>query len=257
MYNTILFEIKQHVAWITMNRPDKLNAFTFEMSKEMNDALKKAERDKDVRAIVITGAGRAFCSGQDIEDIDEDTDHAEFLRERYNPLIEKIATIEKPVIAAVNGVAAGAGMSLALACDFRLASEKASFIEAFIHIGLIPDSGSLYYLPRLVGHAKALELAVLGEKISAEQALDLHLVTRVFTVDHWEAETTAFVERLAHMPTKAIGLIKRYLNESMTTELSAMLEKEAYGQRIAGQTADHREGVAAFIEKRKPQFKGN
>ncbi|HHY22515.1 MAG TPA: 2-(1,2-epoxy-1,2-dihydrophenyl)acetyl-CoA isomerase [Bacilli bacterium] len=257
MYNTILFEIKQHVAWITMNRPDKLNAFTFEMSKEMNDALKKAERDKEVRAIVITGAGRAFCSGQDIEDIDDNTDHAEFLRERYNPLIERIAKIEKPVIAAVNGVAAGAGMSLALACDFRLASEKASFIEAFIHIGLIPDSGSLYYLPRIVGHAKALELAVLGEKILAEQALDLHLVTRVFSLDEWESETTAFAEKLANMPTKAIGLIKRYLKESMTTELSPMLEKEAYGQRIAGQSADHREGVAAFSEKRKPEFKGN
>ena len=256
MYNTILFEIKQHVAWITMNRPDKLNAFTFEMSKEMNDALKKAERDSDVRAIVITGAGRAFCSGQDIEDIDDDTDHAEFLRERYNPLIERIAKIEKPIIAAVNGVAAGAGMSLALACDFRLASEKASFIEAFIHIGLIPDSGSLYYLPRIVGHAKALELAVLGEKISAEQALDLHLVTRVFSLEDWGAETTAFAERLANMPTKAIGLIKRYLNESMTTELTPMLEKEAYGQRIAGQSEDHREGVAAFSEKRKPEFKG-
>jgi 2-(1,2-epoxy-1,2-dihydrophenyl)acetyl-CoA isomerase len=256
MFRTILYEQQKNVAWITLNRPDKLNAFTEEMNKEVRKALTIAEKDPSVRCIVITGAGRAFCSGQDLSDVNESTDHAEFLRERYNPMIEKIAKIEKPIVAAVNGVAAGAGMSLALACDFRLASEKASFIEAFIHIGLIPDSGSLYYLPRLVGHAKALELAVLGEKVSAEQAFELGLVTKVIPQDNWNSEVTDFAERLANLPTKAVGLIKRYLNESSTSTLKDMLEKEAYGQRTAGLTEDHKEGVRAFLEKRKPSFQG-
>lgn len=257
MYETIEYKVENKVCWITMNRPDKLNAFIQQMNSEMFTALRKAERDKEVRCIVITGNSRAFCSGQDLEDVNEDTDHAEFLRGRYNPMIEKIATIEKPIIAAVNGVAAGAGMSVALACDFRIASEKASFLEAFIHIGLIPDSGNLYYLPRIVGHAKAMELAVLGEKVTADQALELGLVTKVVSLEDWEAEVTKFAERLAHMPTKAIGLIKRYLYESSTSTLNEMLEKEAYGQRTAGLTNDHREGVQAFIEKRRPQFNGN
>ena len=256
MYQTIFYEVKNKVAWITLNRADKLNAFTEEMNKEVMNALKSAQRDELVRSIVITGTGRAFCSGQDLGDVSENIDHAEFLRNRYNPMIEKIASIEKPIIAAVNGVAAGAGMSLALACDFRIASEKASFIEAFIHIGLIPDSGSLYYLPRIVGHAKAVELTILGEKINAYEAKELGLVTKVVSFEDWEKETAEFAERLANLPTKAVGLIKRYLHESSTSTLSEMLEKEAFGQRTAGMTEDHKESVVAFKEKRKPEFKG-
>jgi 2-(1,2-epoxy-1,2-dihydrophenyl)acetyl-CoA isomerase len=256
MYNTITYHIENNVAWLTLNRPDKLNAFTEEMNKEVTKALNTAEKDSGVRCIVITGSGRAFCAGEDLAGVDENTDHAEFLRKRYNPMVQKIASIEKPVIAGVNGVAAGAGMSLTLACDFRIASEKASFVEAFIHIGLIPDSGSLYYLPRLVGHAKAMELAVLGEKISAADAKEFGLVTKTVSVDNFEAELRDFSERLAKMPTKAVGLIKRYMYESWTGTLPEVLEKEAYGQRTAGLTEDHQEGLKSFGEKRKPEFTG-
>ena len=256
MYKTIIYEVENNVAWLTLNRPDKLNAFTEEMNKEVMQALRSAEKNQEVRCIVITGSGRAFCSGEDLASVDQNTDHAEFLRTRYNPMIQKISSIEKPVVAGVNGVAAGAGMSLSLVCDFRIASENASFIEAFIHIGLIPDSGSLYYLPRILGHAKAMELAVLGEKIKAEEAKNLGLVTSVSPADDFQADLKAFSERLANMPTKAIGLIKRYLYESWTESLPDMLEKEAYGQRTAGLTEDHQEGIKSFMEKRKPTFVG-
>ncbi|RDI47975.1 enoyl-CoA hydratase-related protein [Falsibacillus pallidus] len=256
MYETILYEEKNQTAWITLNRPDKLNAFTQQMNAELLKAFKSIAKNQEVRAVVVTGAGRAFCSGQDLADVDEEMDHGEILRKGYNPLISAISSLEKPVIAAVNGVAAGAGLSLALACDFRLASEKASFMEAFIHVGLIPDSGNLYYLPRLIGHAKAMELAVLGEKIPAGKALELGLVTKVATLEAWEQEVDDFASKLAAMPTKAIGLIKRYLYQSWDSDLQEMLEKEAYAQRIAGKSEDHLEGLQAFKEKRKPAFQG-
>ncbi|MGO4887682.1 enoyl-CoA hydratase-related protein [Anaerobacillus sp. MEB173] len=257
MFETIDYKVENAVAYITLNRPDKLNAFTETMNREIIKALKEANKDKETRCIVITGNGRAFSSGEDLASVNDDTDHAEFLRKRYNPMVRQLAMTEKPIIAAVNGVAAGAGMSLALACDFRLASEKASFIEAFIHIGLVPDSGNLYYLPRLLGHAKALELAVLGEKVSAEKAKELGLVTEVFEIDNFDSEIRRFAERLAAMPTKAIGLIKRYLQKSWQHDLNEMLEMEAYAQRTAGLTHDHKEGVQAFVEKRKPVFNGH
>ncbi|MCP3738385.1 enoyl-CoA hydratase-related protein [Rossellomorea sp. BNER] len=256
MFETISYEVRDRVAWITMKRPDKLNAFIKQMNQEIQKAFKQAGRDEEVRAVVITGEGRAFCSGQDLSEVDENMNLGDVLRNYYGPMVKEIAQCEKPIIAAVNGVAAGAGMSLALACDFRLLSEKASFVEAFIHVGLIPDAGNLYYLTRLVGRAKALELAVLGEKVSAEKAKELGLATEVISLDEWDEKVEAFAIRLANMPTKAIGLIKRYLNESDKDDLHEYLEKEAYGQRIAGLTEDHREGVTAFMEKRKPEFKG-
>ncbi|MCI1591969.1 enoyl-CoA hydratase-related protein [Heyndrickxia oleronia] len=256
MYETIEFEVRNHVAWVTLNRPEKLNAFNEQMKIEIKESLKKAAADTDVRCIVITGNGRAFCSGQDLQSVNEDTDYGEHLRKYYNPMIQQMAAIEKPIIAAINGTAAGAGLSLALACDFRLAHEKSSFIEAFIHVGLVPDSGNMYYLPRIVGHAKALELAILGEKISAAEAKDIGLVTQVIPHDKWNEDVTAFAEKLAHMPTKAIGLIKRYFNQSWDSNLQEVLGKEAYAQKIAGSSYDHREGIAAFLEKRKPLFLG-
>jgi 2-(1,2-epoxy-1,2-dihydrophenyl)acetyl-CoA isomerase len=256
MYETIRYEVQNNVAWLTLNRPDKLNAFTEQMNKEITNALKQAAKDDKVRSLVITGAGRAFCSGEDLGGVTEEMNHGEVLRTRYAPMMKALYYLEKPVVAAVNGVAAGAGMSLALACDFRLVSEKASFVEAFIHVGLIPDAGNLYYLPRLIGHAKALELAVLGEKISAQKAAELGLATAVVSEAAWEEEVQRFAERLAAMPTKAIGLIKRLLRESWHCTFEEYLEKEAYGQRIAGLTQDHREGIRAFFEKRKAVFQG-
>lgn len=256
MYKTIKYHIHNGVAWLTLNRPEKLNAFIAEMNKEVQHALKSAGSDSEVRCIVITGEGRAFCSGQDLEGVTEDMNHGDVLRTRYTPMMKQLADTEKPVIAAINGVAAGAGLSLALACDFRLISEKASMIQAFIHVGLVPDSGSLYYLPRLIGHAKALELAVLGEKISATEAKDYGLVTKVVSLETWNEEISAFAKRLANMPTKAIGLIKRSLHNSWNTSFDDYLEKEAQCQRIAGLTSDHKEGVRAFVEKRKPAFTG-
>ncbi|RSK43058.1 enoyl-CoA hydratase-related protein [Bacillus canaveralius] len=256
MHNTVNYELRGQTAWLTLNRPEKLNAFTEELNRELRKALKQAGADPEVRAIVITGAGRAFCSGEDLGGVTDGTDHGEILRTRYNLMVMELEKVEKPVIAAVNGVAAGAGLSLALACDFRLASDKASFIQAFIHVGLVPDAGNLYYLPKLVGHAKALELAVLGDRISAEDAANIGLVTKVIASGEWEEQVAMFAGRLAALPTKAVGLIKRNLKASWQCGIEEFLEKDAQAQRIAGLTDDHKEGINAFTEKRKPIFKG-
>lgn len=257
MYETIEYRVDQGVCVITLNRPDKFNAFTAQMHKEMLAALKTAAKTEEVRCIVITGAGKAFNAGQDLGDVQEqDVDYGAFLRERYNPMIMQLQNTEKPIIAAVNGVAAGAGMSLALACDIRLASERASFIDAFVQIGLIPDSGGCYFLPRIVGIGKALELALTGEKVSAEEALRIGLVSHVYQADSFEEQVMEYAKRLASLPTKGIGLIKRVMYRSLYATLEETLEYEAYGQDIAGSTADHKEGVQAFLEKRKPVFTG-
>lgn len=256
MYETVKYEVINQVAWITLNRPEKLNAFTEQLNKEIQQAVKQANKDITVRCLVITGAGRAFCSGEDLDGVKDDMDHGEVLRNRYNPMVMELHKCEKPIVAAVNGVAAGAGMSLALACDFRLVSEKASFVEVFIHVGLVPDAGNLYYLPKLIGHAKALELAVLGEKIEAYHAKELGLATKVIPLEQWDDEVAAFAGNLAAMPTIAIGLIKKNLKSSWDHSLVESLEKDAQAQRIAGLTADHKEGVQAFLKKRKPVFSG-
>jgi len=261
-YETITAQTQDHICTITLNRPDVLNAFNDALTSELGDALKNAERDKDVRVIVITGSGRAFSSGQDLGDLKKKyvPGHVpalgDDLRRRYNPIITRIRQMEKPVIAAVNGVAAGAGCSLALACDMRIASEHASFIEVFINVGLIPDSGSTFTLPRLVGMGKAFELCNLGPKVDAQEALRLGLVNQVVSADELMDATNKVAGKLASLPGKAIGLTKRLLNESLNNDLAAQLEAEAYAQETAGKTADHTEGVTAFLEKRKPTFKG-
>lgn len=257
MYENIQYNIENGVAVIELNRPDKLNAFNSVMIREITASLKEANKDPQVRCLMITGAGRGFCSGQDLADVNEDMNLGEILRTQYTPMVKQLRAIEKPIVAAVNGVAAGAGFSLALACDFRIVSEKASFVNAFIHVGLIPDAGNLYYLQNLIGYAKAAELSILGEKISAEKALELGLVTKVFPAETWKDEAVKFSEYLANMPTKAIGLIKRSLKWANDLSFDDYLEKEAEGQQIAGSTKDHLEGVQAFMEKRKPVFSGN
>ncbi|WP_217586293.1 enoyl-CoA hydratase/isomerase family protein [Lentibacillus saliphilus] len=253
---TIRYERADGIATITLNRPQAFNAFTPTMNQEIIKALKDATKDAAVRAIVITGQGRAFCAGEDLGGVDDETDHAAFLRERYHPMMRLIKETPKPIIAAINGTAAGAGMSLALAADFRLVKADAKLISAFMNIGLIPDSGFLYELPRLVGYAKALEIAVLGESLSGQDAYDIGLATEVFSADEWEEKVQSFSHALAQKPTKAFSLIKRYMMDGMHEAYEVMLEKEAQAQRIAGKSADHTEGLQAFKEKREAQFTG-
>ncbi len=245
-----------------MNRPEVYNALNDALTFELQDALKSAARDKAVSVVVLTGAGKAFCSGQDLGALKEKyvpgyTPHlGDDLRKRYNPVVKRIREMDKPVIAAVNGVAAGAGLSFALACDIRIASDKASFIEVFINVGLIPDSGSTFTLPRLVGLAKAMELCFTGDKVSADEALRIGLVNRVVTAEDLMIETFALAKKLAALPGRGIALTKRLLNQSYDNDLARQLEAEAFAQETAALTEDHYEGVVAFIEKRKPEFKG-
>ena len=256
MFETIRYDVNNGIATIRLYRPDKLNAFTSQMNHEITKAMKTASSDNEVRCIIFTGEGRAFCSGQDLADVDENMDHGQVLRDHYGPMVKQIRQCEKPVVAAVNGVAAGAGFSLALACDFRLMSERASFINAFINVGLIPDSGNLYYLTQLVGQAKAAELSIFGEKVPAAEAVEMGLANKLIEEDKWEEDVNAYAARLAALPTKAIGLIKRSLKAASVLSFEDYLEQEAQGQRAAGLTADHREGVTAFMEKRKPVYTG-
>jgi len=262
MDTTIGYETQNGVATITLNRPDVYNAFNEALSRELHDVLKTAERDADVRSIILTGAGKAFCSGQDLGDLKEKyvPGHVpalgEDLRRRYDPIILRMRSMPKPIIGAINGVAAGAGCSLALACDMRICSEHASFIEVFINVGLIPDSGSTWFLPRLVGIGKALELCCTGEKVDADEALRLNIANRVVPADELMSTTRALAERLATLPSRGIALTKQLLNQSFENKLETQLRAESYAQDTAGRTEDHHEGVVAFFEKRTPRFKG-
>jgi 2-(1,2-epoxy-1,2-dihydrophenyl)acetyl-CoA isomerase len=260
-YETLVAENADGVLTLTLNRPDVLNAVTDTMLAELQEAFRGAERDAAVRCIVLTGAGRGFCAGQDLNARSEAKDGqpvsvGEHLRQGYNPLVRRIRGIEKPVIAAVNGVAAGAGANLALACDLRVASEAASFVQAFVKIGLVPDSGGMLFLPMLVGYAKAAELAFTGDRIGAEECLRLGLVNQVVPAGALLETTHALAARLAALPTRAIGLTKRAFNRAMMPDLDAILDYEADMQELASRTDDYREGVAAFRERRTPTFTG-
>jgi 2-(1,2-epoxy-1,2-dihydrophenyl)acetyl-CoA isomerase len=251
-------EVAESVAILTLDRPAALNSLTVPLKEELNAAFRRLGRDRTVRVIVLTGAGRAFCAGQDlVERLQPDAAPLETeLRERYNPLILAMRTIEKPIVGAINGVAAGAGASLAFACDIRIASESASFVLAFGRVGLVPDSGATWLLPRLVGQAKATELALLGEPVSAAEAERLGFVARVVPPESLMPEALGLATRLAAAAPRALALTKRALNRSWDATLEATLDYEAYLQGIAGSTDDHREGLAAFIEKRPPRFSG-
>ncbi|MDB2467161.1 enoyl-CoA hydratase-related protein [bacterium] len=218
-----------------------------------------AKRDKEVRVIVLTGAGKAFCSGQDLKAIANAKNRSlrDSLDKRYNPIIKAMRSMPKPIIGRINGVAAGAGCSLALACDFVVASEYASFIEVFINVGLVLDSGSSYFLPRLVGSARAFEMSTMGNKVKAEQALEWGIINRVAKADELDSVVNEVAQYYANAPTKAVALMKQMLNKSFHSDLDEMLEYEACCQEIAGNSADYKEGVSAFNEKRKPKFTGN
>lgn len=254
---SILFETKNSIAFITLNRPEKYNAFNREMALLMQEKLDEC-KSKEIRCVYITGAGKAFSSGQDLDEIvDPDgPDITKILAEHYNPIVRQIRNLEKPVVAAVNGVAAGAGANIALCCDVVVASQSASFLQAFSKIGLIPDSGGTYILPRLIGWQKASALMMLGEKVSAQDAERMGMLYKVFPDDVFQQEAKNIAATLSQMPTKALTLTKQILNSSMVNNYDDQLHDEELYQERAGRTEDYKEGVRAFLEKRKPNFKG-
>lgn len=257
-FNSIKYEKQGSRLTITLNRPDVFNAFNDEQSYELQDALKAAARDAEVRVVVLTGAGKAFCSGQDLKAISgaKNRSLSDSLYKRYNPIIRSMRNLPKPIICKLNGVAAGAGCSLALACDLIIASEKASLIEVFVNVGLVLDSGSSYFLPRVVGSMRAFELATMGNKVSAHQAFEWGMVNKVVAPEELDDAVNSYAEYYEKAPTKAIALMKQMLNRSGNSSLDEMLQHEAWCQEIAGNSEDYKEGVAAFNEKRKPEFKG-
>lgn len=246
------------IAKIILNRPEKFNSFCRDMAFELQHALDEASADEEVRCIYLTGEGKAFCAGQDLSEAIEDNgiELAEIVSAHYNPIIEKMRKIEKPIVCAVNGVAAGAGANIALAADIVVAKESASFIQAFSKIGLIPDSGGTYILPRLIGMQKAAALMMLGSKVMAQDAANMGMIYTYFSDDTFEHESWLIASTLAQMPTKGIGLTKKLLNESYSNTLSEQLIREGQEQVNAANTYDYQEGVNAFLEKRKPLFKG-
>jgi 2-(1,2-epoxy-1,2-dihydrophenyl)acetyl-CoA isomerase len=261
-YETILFEASNGAARITLNRPDRLNSFTVQMHGEVADALSKVESDASVRALLITGAGRGFCAGQDLSDRAvapgaDGLDLGESLQNRYNPLIKRIVNLPKPVVCAVNGVAAGAGANIAFACDIVFAAKSAKFIQSFANIGLVPDSGGTWILPRLVGHARAMGLALTGEPLSAENAENWGLIWRCVEDDQLKEESNKLLQRFALGPTKGLAAIKMAMRKGWDADLATQLDLERDLQRDLGRSADYKEGVAAFSEKRAPKFSGH
>ena len=257
MYETLLAETHDGVRVLTLNRPDVLNAVNAQMGRELLQALRDAERAAEVRCVLLAASGRGFCAGADLrEQVPGRTSLGDLLRERYNGIVLRMRTMEKPVIAAINGVAAGAGCNLALAADLRVASERATFIEVFSRVGLIPDSGGTWLLPRLVGMGRALEMMFFADPMDALTAERLGLVNRVVPHDDLMAQTKEWAARLAAGPTRAYGLIKRGVNRALALDLQDALEYEAHLQEIAGRSEDHREGVEAFLAKRPPQYTG-
>jgi 2-(1,2-epoxy-1,2-dihydrophenyl)acetyl-CoA isomerase len=254
--STLLYQRNNEIATITLNRPERRNALTSVMLDELHHTLEEARDDERVRALVITGAGKGFCAGQELAELDARMDIQRHLTEHYQPVILHLSQLPKPVIAAVNGVAAGAGAALALACDLRVMAEDASLFSAFINIGLVPDAGITYFLARQVGYSRALEIAISGERLGAERALLLGLTNRVVPATELLASAQAWATQLAQRPTLAIGLTKQLLHAALVHDLPTMLAQEAIQQAAAAATVDHQEGIAAFREKRTPHFTG-
>jgi len=256
--STILFNIEDSTAFITLNRPDKLNAFNREMSLLLQEKLDECGSNPEIRCVYITGAGKGFSAGQDLAEVADPNGPGlqRILPEHYNPIVTCLRNIPKPVVAAINGVAAGAGANIALACDVVVAAASASFIQAFSKLGLIPDSGGTYTLPRLIGWQKASALMMLGEKISAADAEKMGMLYKVFSDETFEAESKKIAATLSKMPTRGLAYTKTVLNLSATNTLEEQLSVEDKYQQRAGSTADFKEGMMAFLEKRIPQFKG-
>jgi 2-(1,2-epoxy-1,2-dihydrophenyl)acetyl-CoA isomerase len=257
-YQNILFETQDNIAEIKLNRPQLLNSFNYEMADEFLDALGKCDKSKKIRAIVITGIGRGFCAGQDLEEatrkngppIDAIIDHT------YNPIVKKIINLEKPIICYVNGIAAGAGANLAISCDVTFAASSAKFIQSFINIGLVPDSGGTYNLPRLIGKQRAAGLMFSGEKISSSEAEKIGMIYKSVDDENGYQVTLDFTKKISEKPSKSIGLIKKLLNKSNRNSIAEQLELEKKYQITAANSSDHKEGVKAFFEKRKPKYIG-
>lgn len=259
MYNTLLYTNADGVCTITLNRPEVYNAFNEELSAELIDALKKTAKDDSIRVVVLTASGKAFCSGQDLQDVkkaDGVRSLGDSVIRRYNPMILGIREMPKPIICRLNGVAAGAGASLAMACDIIVATESAVLVQAFANIGLVLDSGSSFFLPQLIGYNKAFELCTLGSKVTAAEAHKLGIINKVVPHEELDAAVKEYADRYAAAAPKSMALIKKMLNKALSSNLREMLQYEAYSQEIAGMSDDYKEGVTAFIEKRKAVFKG-
>jgi 2-(1,2-epoxy-1,2-dihydrophenyl)acetyl-CoA isomerase len=256
--SVITFTTDGGVAHIQFNRPDKYNACNQEMAFALHKALDQCAADSSVRCVLLSGAGKAFCSGQDLKEVTdpEGPELKSIVKNHYNPIIERLRRIEKPVVAGVNGIAAGAGANIALACDIVVAKKSAAFLQAFSMIGLIPDSGGTYFLPRLVGFGRGLALAMLGDKVSAEEAEAMGMIYKAVEDDAFETTIKTLCDKLAKMPTRGLGLTKRAFNFALVNDLKGQLEVEQMLQTEAGMTYDYNEGVQAFLEKRKPNFKG-